>query len=504
MKPQDLKYPFQSGSYYSTISQGVLFIPKRLQDHYLHDFSSYFNVGGKVFIEFCSGNGEWIVQKALEFPDIFWIAVEMKFDRVQKIWSKMHNHGVKNLLIIHGDAREAARYYIPENIASQFFINFPDPWPKSYHAKNRLITEEFLELLSRLGKKNAALVFVTDDQDYLELAGPLLQKSPYWGNIEISPFSEEYGDSFFYRLWKSKGKSISRLQTCNLGKKMVHPIRLDLSLESDLKWEKEKELARSMLAEGGKLEIYLDFGLTLCLSDLSNLMKFNTYLLSVETFSSSFYPEFSGQIETVVFFKGPLDFISIFYQKDIDFEPFRNWLRETFEEIQKLNDYLEESSLSFEALTFENFSIKSLGRQLLRFFAVSAFSEYLHRLASKLPEDVIPTLRFDKKGISKEIFYEQLISQEVFPHFHVREEVAEARIGVVIPSVEKCSLSFIKKVEKYLGEANEPVKFIPERYLSENWLGIDQMIMSGKSLSSLGMRQIKGFEAAGGETVNLN
>lgn len=503
MKPQDLQYPFRSGSYYPTFSQGVLFIPKRLPDHYLQDFSAHFKTDSKVFIEFCSGNGEWIVQKALESPNIFWIAVELKFDRVQKIWAKMHNLGLKNLLIIHGEAQITARYYIPENIASQFFINFPDPWPKSFHAKYRLITGEFLEILSCVGKKDATLTFVTDDQDYLDLTRVELQKSPYWGNIVTHPFSEEYGDSYFYRLWKSKDKMISRLQTHNLGKKMVHPIRLDLSLESDLKWEKERELARSLLAQGGKLEIYLDFGLILALSDLSQLMKFNTYLLSVEAFSNSFYPEFAEQIESVVFFKGPLDFIAVFYQKDDGFAAFRNWLKETFEEIEKLGDYLEESLSSFDSLSFEDFSTKALGRQLLRLFAVSAFSEYLHRLASKLPEDVIPTLRFDRKGISKEIFYEQLISQEVFPHFHIRKEV-EARVGVVIPAFERCSLSFVKKIEKYLGEVKEPIKFIPERYLSENWLGIDHMILSSKSLSSLGVRQLKGFEAAGGETVDLD
>ncbi len=505
MKPQNLLYPFKSGVYHPTVSQGVLFIPKRIPDHFLHDFRSLFPTYQPVHVEFCSGNGEWVVAKALEHPEIFWIAIEMKFDRVQKIWSKAQNQGVKNLLIIHGEASLAVRYYMPESLADHFFVNFPDPWPKFCHAKYRLINQEFLRLLSRLGKKNAFLTFVSDDEEYIQRASDEVSKSPFWGGVSVDPFDEVYGKSYFYRLWKSQDKRIQKLQARNSQKNMVYPLRLNLSLQSDLKWEQERRKALELIDSGYRLEIHLDLQLELNLSSLSHLGKFNTYLLSVEAFSSSFYPDFKDHIENVVLYKGPLDFISLFFQKPADFVSFISWLEETFDSIDLLNKLMDESFSSFDTISFEDLSKKSLGRQYLRLFAISVFSEYLHRLASKLPEDIMPALLFDTAGVVKEIFYEQLTSQEIFPHFKILGQEASEGIvkAIVIPSVEKMSLSFVKTIEKYIQELSEPLRYIPERYLSESWLGIDQMVVCPSTLSPIGSRQLKGFEVAGGEILNL-
>eukprot|EP00916_Digyalum_oweni_P012020 GHVL01019900.1.p1 GENE.GHVL01019900.1~~GHVL01019900.1.p1 ORF type:complete len:442 (+),score=111.85 GHVL01019900.1:68-1393(+) len=57
----------------------------------------------KINIELCSGGGDWIVGQAQNFPNILWIAVEIKFDKCHMILEQIVFKQVKNLIIIGAD-----------------------------------------------------------------------------------------------------------------------------------------------------------------------------------------------------------------------------------------------------------------------------------------------------------------------------------------------------------------------------------------------------------------
>lgn len=56
--------------------------------------------GNPMKLEVCSGHGDWIVEKATKFPQINWIALEIRFERCFQIWSKMKFANLENLLIL--------------------------------------------------------------------------------------------------------------------------------------------------------------------------------------------------------------------------------------------------------------------------------------------------------------------------------------------------------------------------------------------------------------------
>lgn len=165
-----------------------------------------------VLIEYCSGNGDWIVDKALQNPQFNWIAVEMQFDRVRKIWSKMKNSGIDNLLIISGEALTFSRFYLPPASIDEVFVNFPDPWPKRSHAKHRLIQRPFIDECARVVKEGGNATLVTDDKDYSEQMIAEMTQHPNWRSRFPDPkFTTEwpgYGGSFFETLWRAKGCTI--------------------------------------------------------------------------------------------------------------------------------------------------------------------------------------------------------------------------------------------------------------------------------------------------------
>ncbi len=190
--------------------EGVLFVPTYYDKH--ESFSLFEKTDRPIYVEFCSGNGDWVVSKAKEFPQFYWVAVEKRFDRVRKIWSKMKNSSVSNLLIVCGDALTFCRFYVPKAAFDEIFINFPDPWPKRGHAKHRLIQKPFVEESARVVKEGGNAMFVTDDEQYSSQMIEEMHGLCAWRSRLPSPYYltkwPGYGDSFFETLWRAKGCQI--------------------------------------------------------------------------------------------------------------------------------------------------------------------------------------------------------------------------------------------------------------------------------------------------------
>lgn len=217
MKPTDLKYPFKWEERRPELSQRVLFVPGFYENHSEWKFPgwedpAFFGKKGKVIIEYCSGNGSWVIQRAQMKPDEHWIAIEKKFDRVRKIWSKLQRLSLSNLMVICGEALTFTRYYLPENSVDEVYINFPDPWPKLKHSKNRLIQQPFVQELFRILKPEGKAIFVTDHESYSKQMIEEMLAFEGWKSSFASPYYktewENYGTSYFDDLWRKKGKTI--------------------------------------------------------------------------------------------------------------------------------------------------------------------------------------------------------------------------------------------------------------------------------------------------------
>ena len=163
-------------------------------------------------MEYCSGNGDWVVAQAQSDPTRNWIAVEKRLDRVGKIWAKLKKHQLKNLLIVCGEAYTFTHYYLPASATEGVFIHFPDPWPKACHSKHRLLQGPFLDELSRVLVPGKGVIFVSDDLRYLTSTVDVFQGHPHFESTFPAPYfrTEEacYGGSWFENLWRQKGRQI--------------------------------------------------------------------------------------------------------------------------------------------------------------------------------------------------------------------------------------------------------------------------------------------------------
>lgn len=221
MKPKDLKAPFRWEQRQPILCDHVLYVPEYYtkQNEYVFpgwDSPQVFGRVAPIEVEYCAGNGEWIIEKARAHPDRNWVAVEMQFERARKIWSKMRNGSVSNLLIVCGEALEFTQHYVSEGVFSGAYINFPDPWPKMRHAKNRLIKESFLVQMLRVLKPGSFLTVATDHCGYAEEAIAIFKNSPLWKAKYPEPYYitdyPGYGTSYFDSLWRSRGLEVRYIQ----------------------------------------------------------------------------------------------------------------------------------------------------------------------------------------------------------------------------------------------------------------------------------------------------
>jgi tRNA (guanine-N7-)-methyltransferase len=215
MRAQDLRYPFSWDERQVVIADGVWYVPQQIDNYETFPFAGWHDLFGNsnpIHIEYCSGNGSWIADRAKKNPTINWLAIEKKFERVKKIWAKGKRSGLDNLKTLCGEGFLATRSYFPAASVDHVYINFPDPWPKERHAKHRIVQRSFVEELDRILKPGGGVTIVTDDTSYSEQIITVFQE---YGKLESeipAPYyaleREGYGTSYFEELWRSRGLEI--------------------------------------------------------------------------------------------------------------------------------------------------------------------------------------------------------------------------------------------------------------------------------------------------------
>lgn len=218
MKPNDLKPPFpKREDRRVAIEDRVWYVPDMDEedDSFVFpgwDHPDLFGNNHPVCVEYCSGNGAWIAEKAKENPNINWVAVEIRFMRTRKIWSKIKNYNLDNLIVICGEGMYATKKYFPKSSIHHVYVNFPDPWPKRRHAKNRIIQSDFVKEMERITVSGGELTLVTDDENYSEQMIEVVSANPSYQSNFPDPYfvtdTKNYGASWFEILWREKGKLI--------------------------------------------------------------------------------------------------------------------------------------------------------------------------------------------------------------------------------------------------------------------------------------------------------
>ena len=153
-------------------SYGVDFSPQLL------DFDTIFGRSAPVVLEIGFGNGDSLVQQALENPGMNFLGIEVHEPGVGHCLLKAHEVGLPNLKLSKHDAIDVLTQQLPPESLQRINIYFPDPWPKKRHHKRRMIQPSFLELIHSRLITDGTLHVATDWANYAEHIDDVLAHSP--------------------------------------------------------------------------------------------------------------------------------------------------------------------------------------------------------------------------------------------------------------------------------------------------------------------------------------
>ena len=129
-------------------------------------------------LEIGSNRGRFLSELAQLNPDESLLGFEW-----QRKWARLANKslvkaGISNARVLSADANLALPLIYPDATIARVFILFPDPWWKRRHAKRRLFTPAFLQLLAAKIRGDGLLLIKTDVEPYAEYLEALLSTIP--------------------------------------------------------------------------------------------------------------------------------------------------------------------------------------------------------------------------------------------------------------------------------------------------------------------------------------
>ncbi len=135
---------------------------KEGQEHRGH-WRELFGNDAPLHLEIGMGRGMFILAQAAANPDIDFIGLELREEMIMEALERVEDIPV-NLRFLWVNAGVLPELFAPGEV-DRIYLNFPDPWPKSRHAKRRLTAESFLQQYAAILSADGILRFKTDNAD---------------------------------------------------------------------------------------------------------------------------------------------------------------------------------------------------------------------------------------------------------------------------------------------------------------------------------------------------
>ena len=166
----------------------------------------------EIIVEIGSGNGENAIKLSKLNSNKLIIVCEVYIDGNVSLVNKLRKEKIVNVRIFEKNCFLLLEK-LKKNSIQQFWILYPDPWPKKRHYKRRLINDKFIEILHYTLKNEGKVYVATDDNQYfMDILLKFLNSKIFnWENDKpnywSTPFKNMAKTSFFIKAKKSYKKS---------------------------------------------------------------------------------------------------------------------------------------------------------------------------------------------------------------------------------------------------------------------------------------------------------
>lgn len=141
-------------------------------------------------------------------PDDNFLGIEKLAGRVAKACRKAA--ALENVRVLKVESSYAVRYLLPENSVENFYLLFPDPWPKRRHRRRRIMQSDFLNSIHLALEPDGVFRIATDQLDYFQQMRRLALSDLRFAKIDIEELNS-LPPSKFERRFREQSAPIYRL-----------------------------------------------------------------------------------------------------------------------------------------------------------------------------------------------------------------------------------------------------------------------------------------------------
>lgn len=182
----------------------------------------YFGNDNPIVLELACGKGEYTIGLAQAFPEINFIGVDIKGDRIARGSKSAQTLGLTNVAFLRTDINFLTEFFETAEV-NEIWITFPDPQPRPRQEKHRLTHPRFLSIYKVLLAENGTLHLKTDNP---ELFAYSIEKIREFGFVNLQITTDLYNSQLntihlgiktkYEELFYNKGFTINYLQ-CKTG-----------------------------------------------------------------------------------------------------------------------------------------------------------------------------------------------------------------------------------------------------------------------------------------------
>jgi tRNA (guanine-N7-)-methyltransferase len=224
-----------------------------------------FQGSSELVVEVGSGQGEFLVQQALERPQCRYIGIEMDWGRVRKICQRVarleereRKNAVDRIRIFHVDAWIFFERMCAPRTLDELVCLFPCPWPKDRHEHHRLFSNEFLRVLNSRLKEGKALTVVTDHLPYAQWIEEQARAADTGFDLKLEETGSRF-DTKFERKWRAAGQDVFYRMEFTKARNVDMPLKEDISLKAYYHQKFEPERFVLTDESAGQAVIFKDF-----------------------------------------------------------------------------------------------------------------------------------------------------------------------------------------------------------------------------------------------------
>lgn len=127
-------------------------------------------------IEIGFGRGIFLRHWATRHPERCVLGIEVRKQIVSILQERLDKLHTTNAVLIHGNGEQIIDKLVTQKIEN-LFIFHPDPWFKKRHHKRRVVTQQFIDIITPKLHQNACIHISTDVEPLFEDMCELLEKS---------------------------------------------------------------------------------------------------------------------------------------------------------------------------------------------------------------------------------------------------------------------------------------------------------------------------------------